>query len=128
MQALERQLLLFLSLAILAVNTAPTIPSPFSVLSRRSREKRNQFASSYVCADPGTPQDGYKRSGKGGFFLVGSRIEYECSNGFLLRGHRVLTCGYNELGIPSWDGDIPQCVGEVSNNVWFNLEICILSL
>lgn len=79
-----------------------------SVISKRSTII---FVNIPSCEDPGIPENGV-RIGTG--FQIGAVIEFACNPGFVLRGTEVLVCGWGELNEPVWDGDPPQCVGELA--------------
>ena len=62
----------------------------------------------FACADPGVPENGYRRGER---FDAGSSVAFECSEGFVLVGVRTLTCEYSEADEDwMWDGRVPECV------------------
>ncbi|KAM3935389.1 complement component receptor 1-like protein isoform 2-T2 [Leptodactylus fuscus] len=57
------------------------------------------------CPEPGEVQNGKKKPGSVGPYLVNSKVEFECNEGYVLKGSRSITCISNN----KWDSDIPTC-------------------
>eukprot|EP00057_Strongylocentrotus_purpuratus_P021825 XP_011676299.1 PREDICTED: kremen protein 2-like [Strongylocentrotus purpuratus] len=74
-----------------------------------------------VCEDPGTPRNGF-RYNETGSLRYGSKIYFNCSDGFTLEGPDVIQCvqmyGRREDDIANsthavmWNHGLPKCIGE----------------
>lgn len=85
--------------------------------SFRSTSKRHvKVVTIPSCEDPGIPENGI-RFGRN--LQAGAMVEFACRSGYLLRGASVLMCMWNEQNELDWDGDTPQCVGELQGWLWF---------
>lgn len=72
-------------------------------------QKRSPTSS---CPDLETPSNGYRKPQESNH-SIGAQVSFGCNASYLLQGHEQLTCNYDsETGKASWNGDIPQCIGE----------------
>ena len=59
------------------------------------------------CADPGTPEYSQRRVSDPNF-RINSRVEFTCSQGYILQGNSIITC--TSFGL--WDFGPPSCVAD----------------
>ncbi|XP_063957955.1 deleted in malignant brain tumors 1 protein-like [Lytechinus pictus] len=107
--------------------TLPESPEDDSMCDRQCSENQNQACGSShgssiftvydtefaKCNDPDIPENSTRT---GNSFQFGSKLKYNCSEGFDLIGSWEITCVEGiSLQDPVWDHDVPECIARVEN-------------
>lgn len=74
--------------------------------SIRVRKRQALGNRNTMCADPGTPDNGFKI---GAVFYRGYSVRFGCNPGYQLVGARILNCTTDSTGGVQWDAEAPRC-------------------
>ena len=97
------------ALVLLWMLVAVSFAEPVRWIKRPSIRvrKRQTLGNRYtVCADPGTPENGFRN---GTVFYHGYSVRFGCNPGYQLAGVRILNCTTGTRGV-QWDAETPQCI------------------